>query len=320
MSMLKDLIILLVGFALLIKSSEYMIDSASNIAKVFKIPPFIIGFSVIAFGTSAPELIIGIITGISKTNQITMGNVLGSTIANIALVVGIAAIFKTIPIEKSIIRREIPLFILSKALLMLLLFIGDVLSRVDGVILLICFALFLFYIFNRLKASIDVDEEDTSKEISDSPRKQSNLILAAILLFSMAGVFLGGNFVVQSSTEIARAFGISELVIGLTVVAVGTSLPELITTIISMLKNKSDIAIGNIIGSNIFNILLVLGTSSVIHPIPLSKGIQWDFILGFGAAALMVLLSVRKNQLKRPVGIILLLYYLGYILLKILTN
>lgn len=136
----------------------------------------------------------------------------------------------------------------------------------------------------------------------------------------MAGVFLGGNFVVQSSTEIARAFGISELVIGLTVVAVGTSLPELITTIISMLKNKSDIAIGNIIGSNIFNILLVLGTSSVIHPIPLSKGIQWDFILGFGAAALMVLLSVRKNQLKRPVGIILLLYYLGYILLKILTN
>ncbi len=187
--MLKDLIILLVGFVLLIKSSEYMIDSASKLAKGFKIPPFIIGFSVIAFGTSAPELIIGIITGISKTNQITMGNVLGSTIANIALVVGIAAIFKTIPIEKSIIRREIPLFILSKALLMLLLFIGGVLSRVDGVILLICFALFLFYIFNRLKASIDVDEEDTSKEISDTVLGNNRISFWRLFYYSAWPVF-----------------------------------------------------------------------------------------------------------------------------------
>lgn len=318
--MLKDIIILLVSFVLLIKSSEKMIDSASKLATVFKIPPFIIGFSVIAFGTSAPELIIGVITGISRTNQITMGNVLGSTIANIALVVGIAAIFKTIPIDKSIVKKAIPLFVVSQAFLMLLLFIGGVLSRIDGVILLVCFSIFLFYVFTRTKDSVYVDEEDTPKYNIDSPKKESNLILAVILLFSMAGVFLGGNYVVQSSTGIARAFGISELVIGLTVVAVGTSLPELITTILAILKNKSDIAIGNIIGSNIFNLLFVLGVSSVIHPILWSNGIQWDFILGFGAAALMVLLSLRKNQLKRPIGIILLLYYVGYILLKIFTN
>ena len=317
--MLKDIAFLLIGFVLLIKGSEFMIDSASKIAKEYKIPAFIIGFSVIAFGTSAPELTIGIITGITKTNSITMGDVLGSAIANIALVIGVAAILATIKIEKAVIKKEIPLSILTLGLLMLLLFIGGTLSRIDGIIMLGCFVVFLFYIFTRSKNSVYIDEEDIVKYDIKNPKKESKFRLAVIMLLSMAGVAFGGNFVVQSSTGIARAFGISEFVIGVTIVAIGTSLPELFTTIVAIKKNKSDIAVGNVIGSNIFNILLVLGLSAAIHPIPWEKGIQWDFLFALGATVLMLILSIRKKQIRKYFGIILLAYYVSYILFKILT-
>lgn len=315
--MLKDIIFLLLGFVLLIKGSEFLIDSASKIAKEFKIPAFIIGFSVIAFGTSAPELTIGIITGITKTNSITMGDVLGSAIANIALVIGVAALLTTIKIEKAVIKKEIPLSILTMILLMVLLFIGGTLSQIDGIILLGCFIVFLFYVFTRSKNSVYVDEEDIKKYEIKIPKKISKLKLTVTMILSMAGVAAGGSFVVQSSMGIARIFGISEFVIGVTIVAIGTSLPELFTTIVAIIKNKVDIAIGNVIGSNIFNILFVLGTSAIIHPIPWESGIQWDFLYAFGATLLMLVLSFRKKQIKRYFGIILLIYYISYILFKI---
>ncbi|MHB1151140.1 MAG: calcium/sodium antiporter [Eubacteriales bacterium] len=318
--MLKDILFLLLGFTLLIKGSEFMIDSASKIANKFKIPAFIIGFSIIAFGTSAPELTIGIITGITKTNSITLGAVLGSAVANIALVIGVAAILATIKIEKAVIRKEIPLSVLTMVLLMLLLFLGGTLSRTDGIIMLGCFLLFLFYIFARSKNSVYVHEENIVKYDINNPKKASIFQLAVILFLSMASIALGGNFVVQSSTGIARTFGISEFVIGVTIVAIGTSLPELFTTIAAINKNKADIAIGNVIGSNIFNILLVLGTSASIHTIPWENGIQWDFFFAFGATILMLLLSVRKRQIKKYFGIFLLAYYIIYILFKTFTG
>lgn len=316
--MFKDIVLLLIGFALLIKGSEFMIDSASKIAKEFKIPAFIIGFSVIGFGTSAPELVIGIITGISKTNSISMGDVLGSAIANIALVIGVAATLATIKIEKAVLWKEIPLSMATMILLMILLAVGGTLSRIDGFILLGCFAIFLFYIFTRSKSSVYVDEKDVAKYKIKTPRKVSKLQLAGILILSMAGVAAGGNFIVQSSTDIARMFGISEFLIGVTIVAIGTSLPELFTTITAIMKNKSDIAVGNVIGSNVFNILFVLGTSSAIYPIPWENGIQWDFFFALGATVLMVLLSARNKQIKKYHGILLLLFYITYILFKII--
>lgn len=317
--MILDILLLIMGFVLLIKCSEYMIDSASTLAVKAHIPQFIIGFSVIAFGTSAPELIIGIITGISKTNQITMGDVLGSAIANVALVVGVAAIIKNIHIEAAVIKKEIPLSIVTQALLMLLLFIGGALSKIDGIILLLCFIVFLIYIFTRSKESVYVDEADTPEYNMEETKKDSILRIVLILLLSITGVVFGGNFVVRSSTEIARALGISELMIGLTIVAIGTSLPELVTTIIAVTKNKSDIAIGNVIGSNIFNVLFVLGVSSLINPMKWIAGIQWDFILVLGVSILLLLLSIKKKKLNRINGILLSLYYIGYIVFKIIT-
>ena len=285
-----------------------------------RFPAFIVGFSVVAFGTSAPELTIGIITGIAKTNSITLGAVLGSAVANIALVIGVAAILATIKIEKNVIRKEIPLSMLTLALLMLLLFLGGTLSRIDGIIMIGCFLIFLLYIFTRSKNSVYIDEEDIEKYDINNPKRVSIFQLATILFLSMVGIVLGGNLVVQSSTGIARALGISEFVIGVTIVAIGTSLPELSTTIVAVTKNRTDIAVGNVIGSNIFNILLVLGTSASIHPISWENGIQWDFFFALGAAIIMLLTSFRNRQVKKCVGIILLNYYIAYILFKIFTG
>ncbi len=321
--MIWNVFTLLIGFVLLIKSSEVMIDNAPKIATMLRVSPFIIGFSVVAFGTSAPELIIGIITGVSKTNQLTMGNVLGCVLTNGALVIGIAAIFKTISIDKAVIYREIPLSAGVLGLFMLLLFLGGMLSRIDGLILLVCFVGFLVYLLTRSKGSFTHDEEiahGVDKEEAAGDQKQKHKILPFIyLVLSIAGVIIGGNFVVQGSTEIARFFGLSEFLIGVTIVSVGTSLPELVSTLIAMKKNRSDIAIGNIIGSNIFNILFVLGVSAAIHPIGMMKGIQWDFLLAFVPILLLFFLSLRKKELKRYGGVILFAYYILYILWKVLS-
>lgn len=314
--MIMNFVVLAIGFILLIKGSEYMIDAASKLAKSLKIPAFIIGFTVVAFGTSTPELIVGILTGVSKTNQLTMGDVLGSAIANVALVIGIAVIIKTVHIEKAVLKKEIPLSLMIQIFLLILLLIGGVLSRTDGMILLTCFIIFLFYIFTRSKSSIYIDEEDICEYENTTVKKESLLKLVGILIISIASVVLGGNFVVNSSTGIARAFGISEYIIGVTIVALGTSLPELITTIISVIKGKDEIAVGNIIGSNIFNVLFVLGVSSFFHPIAKPQNIERDFIFVLGATVLLLLLSLRKKQLKKVSGIILLLYYFAYIVYK----
>jgi len=316
--LLKDFAIILFGFILLIKGSEYMIDAASKLAKSLKVPAFIIGFSIVAFGTSAPELIIGIVTGVSKTNHISMGDVLGSSIANIALVIAIAAIIKPIHIEKTIIIKEMPLMFAVQIFLLFIFFIGGVLSKIDGIILLLSFIVFLFYIYTRSKTSLHIDDEDINDQNNSITKKESRVKLIIILILSIASVVLGGNFVVVSSTGIARSFGVSEFIIGLTLVAVGTSLPELITTIIAIIKGKDEIAVGNIIGSNIFNVLLVLGVSSSINPIDKMKGVEWDFVFVFGSTILLFLLSFRKKQLKRYSGIILLIFYLSYLALKVI--
>ncbi len=318
--MIVNSVLIILGFILLIKCSDLMINSASTIAEELKVPAFIIGFSIIAFGTSSPELIIGIFSGITKTNNITLGTVLGSAVANVALVAGIAAIMSTIHIGKTILMKEIPLSILVQVLLLILLFLGGSLSRIDGAILLICFVAFLWYIFTRKKDTLYVDDDDISDYETTKRNNDSILKLSFILLGSLFGVTLGGALVVYSATEIARIFGVSEFVIGVTIVAIGTSLPELVTTITAIKKQKSDIAIGNIIGSNIFNILLVLGVSSTINPIVPDKGIIYDFIIVFGATILLVVLSIRKKQLKKLGGIILIGYYVFYIIYNIFNS
>ena len=309
-------ILLIVGFGVLIKSADILIDSASKLAQLFAIPSFIVGFSVVAFGTSAPELAIGIFSGIKHNNLITLGDVLGSCIANIALIIGICAIIRPITIEKSILYKEIPISFCVQFLLLIMLTIGGVLSKIDAIILILLFILFLFYIYNRSKNTTDVliKNEIEIKEDSET----SKIKLVALLVISIIGIILGGNLIVNSSTTIAHMFGLSDVLIGVTVVAIGTSLPELVTSIVAAIKRQSDIAIGNIIGSNIFNILLVLGVSSFIYSIPKTEGINVDIFVMLFVTLVAFLVSLRRKEISKLSGILLLTLYVLYMTYKVL--
>ncbi len=307
--------LLILGFAVLIKSADILIDSASKLARMFAIPSFIIGFSVVAFGTSAPELVIGIFSGLSQSNLITLGDVIGSCIANIALIIGVTAIIRPLAIDSSVLYKEIPLSFGIQLLLFCMIIIGGVLSKIDAVILLILFAVFLFYIFSRSKNLGIANEENESS--TETTTKNPKIKLAGLLIISITGVIIGGNLVVNSSTAIAHRFGLSDVLIGSTIVALGTSLPELVTSIVAALKRQSDIAIGNIIGSNIFNILFVLGVSSLIHPIPKTPGITIDISIMLFATLLAFFIPLRCKTISRLGGIILLALYVSFMIYKV---
>lgn len=309
--------LLILGFAALIKCADILIDSASKLAKIFAIPSFIIGFSVVAFGTSAPELVIGILSGISQSNLITLGDVIGSCIANIALIIGVTAIIRPLAIDSSVLYKEIPLSFGVQLLLFCMFIIGSVLSKIDAVILLILFAVFLFYIFSRSK-NLEISTEE-NESTTETNAEHSKIKLAVLLIISIIGVIIGGNLVVNSSTAIAHRFGLSDVLIGATIVALGTSLPELVTSIVAALKRQSDIAIGNIIGSNIFNILFVLGVSSLIHPILKTPGINVDILFMLFATLLAFFIPLRHKTVSKLGGIILLTLYVSFMIYKVFS-
>lgn len=319
-------VLLVLGFAALIKGADVLIDSASKLAKMLAVPSFIIGFTVLAFGTSAPELIIGIVSGLGQTNLITLGDVIGSCIANIALIIGITAIIHPLSIEKSVLYKEIPISFGVQLILSGMLFIGGILSRIDAAILLVLFAIFLFYIFKRSRNfGITVEENgagtateaNNANEGNAAETAKTKIKLAAWLIIGIAGVIAGGNLVVNSSTAIAHRFGLSDVLIGATIVALGTSLPELVTSVVAAIKKQSDIAIGNIIGSNIFNILFVLGVSSIIHPIKGSAGINVDIAFMLFATLLAFLIPLHRKTIYRSGGIALIIFYAAFILYKV---
>lgn len=340
-------ILLIIGFALLIKSADILIDSASKLAHLLAIPSFIIGFSVIAFGTSAPELAVGIFSGIKQANLITLGDVIGSSIANIALIIGITAVIHPLAIERPVLYKEVPISFAVQLILTIMLLADGVLSRVDALMLLVLFIVFLFYIFKRSKelglAGIDntcdekkeveaVTAEETeeavetleavtemSETVIENATEHTKIKLVGLLLLSLIGIVGGGNLIVNSSTEIARMLGLSEVLIGITIVAIGTSLPELVTSVVAALKKQSDLAIGNIIGSNIFNVLFVLGTSAFIYPIPAAEGIGIDIVFMLFSTCFVFLLPLRRKRVSKFGGVMLLALYAIFLIYKILT-
>ncbi len=367
-------VLLIVGFVLLIKCADILIDSAARLAHLLAIPSFIIGFSIIAFGTSAPELAIGIFSGIREANQITLGDVIGSCIANIALIIGITSIIHSLHIEKSILYKDIPISFAVQLLLAVLLLSDGVLSRIDAAVLLALFVAFLAYIFKRSRELRPASEEAAPEQIEktalageDLPglgrmeraeeegeaeeaaeaaeaeeaeelieaamemdesklkdpvevKEHSVIKLAGWIAVSLVGIIGGGNLIVNSSTEIARMFGLSDVLIGLTVVAIGTSLPELVTSVVAALRKQSDIAVGNIIGSNIFNVLFVLGASALIHPIPTVGGIAADFAFMLAATCCIFILSLRRKRVGKAGGIALLVLYAAFMAFKIIFS
>lgn len=301
MQIVLSLIMLIVGFVLLVKGADFFVDGASSIAARYGIPQLVIGLTIVAMGTSFPEAAVSITAALKGSAGITIGNVIGSNILNVAIILGLASIIVPIRIKKSTIKRELPFSMIITILLVLFGLNGKV-SRLDGILLWIAFLFYLYYVYQMSKHS---QEQEDIKVMSLG----KSLIYVVI---GLACILFGSDLAVDGATQIARIFGMSERFIGLTIVALGTSLPELVTSVSAAKKGNADIAIGNIVGSNIFNILFVVGTSALIIPVPFETRFIVDGIMAF-IVLLVLWLCVRKNKvLERKHGILLLGIYLGY--------
>ncbi|VYU40291.1 calcium/sodium antiporter [Clostridium tertium] len=318
-----EYLILILGFALLIKGADIFVDGASNIAKKFKIPPIIVGLTIVSLGTSAPELAVSLISSIEGNNGIAIGNVLGSNIFNTLMVLGVTAIIMPIIIKKSTMFKDYLVNIVVSLGLLILTFGRTLfnkeaaLSRVSGIILLLSCIVYIFYLIKTAKTS-GVEEED-----EDNTEYKVGASIVRIII-GIIGIVIGGNLVVNSASSIAYSFGLSDKLVGLTIVAMGTSLPELVTSIIAAIKGENDIAVGNVLGSNIFNILLILGVSSAINPIIVSSSLIVDMIfLIFIAIILGLFMFTGKKEklnLGKIKGLILVLLYICYMVFIIYRN
>ena len=314
-------LLLVIGFIILIKGADFFVDGASSIAKIAKMPTLLIGLTIVAFGTSAPEAAVSINAALKGSNDIAIGNIIGSNIFNLLVAVGISAMIRPIKVQKTTIIKEYPLSMYSVALLIILsldnLFAGNdanLLTRGDGLILLLGFGVFMFYLIEMAVLSKEADDE--VEEIVKLPLSKS--IIFSIL--GLVGIVFGGDMVVKSATDIALHVGMSETLVGLTIVAVGTSLPELVTSVTAARKGESDIAIGNIIGSGLFNIFFVLGISATIHPIAVSSKLIFDFIILAIVTVISHVFAYSKKEVDKKEGFALTAMYIAYMVYIIIRN
>ncbi|QGT98620.1 Inner membrane protein YrbG, predicted calcium/sodium:proton antiporter [Candidatus Syntrophocurvum alkaliphilum] len=316
-----DYILLIIGFVLLIKGADIFVDGASSIAKITNVPPLLIGLTIVAFGTSAPEAAICINASLQGSGDLVLGNVIGSNMFNLLLAVGVASTIRAIKIKKTTVIKEFPLSIYATALMFLLsldVYLGgqpqNLISRADGLILLLGLGIFIFYLVELAFMSKETEEEVDEIKTMTLPK--------SILFFiiGLVAIILGGDLVVKSATNIALAWGISETLVGLTIVSLGTSLPELVIAAIASIKEKIDIAMGNIIGSGLFNILFVLGISAVINPIEVDSKLYVDFSILLIITTITYIFAITGRKIDRIEGIILTLTYIGYIIFIVIRN
>lgn len=311
-----------IGFVLLIKGADLLVDGSASIAKRLNISNIVIGLTIVAFGTSAPEFIVNFFASLNGNTDIAIGNILGSNIANILLILGISAIVYPLVTQKNTVWKEIPLSLL--AIIVVGVMANDAfidgsstsaLTRIDGIILLCFFAIFMFYTFGIAKV---VGDENQGDEIKDLGYWKSSLYIIGGLI----GLVVGGKWIVDGAVEIATIFGISQSLIGLTVVAVGTSLPELATSAIAAYKKQTDIAIGNVVGSNIFNLFWILGFSALVRPLPFSLDSNSDILMTIFASALLFIIMFigKKHVIEKWQGIVMVVLYFTYIVFLILTK
>ena len=311
--MLQEIILFFIGFPFLIKGADFLVEGASSVARRFRVSSLFIGLTIVAFGTSFPELIVNIFASLQGAPDLAISNIIGSNIANTLLILGAAAIFRPIVLSPGTAQREIPLSFLAGIVVLVMAndFIIDnaplsVLSRIDGIILIAFFSIFLYYAFAI--SGVEGKEEAEKEKIS---------LLQSVLMIGLGlvGLFFGGKWVVDGAVFAAGFFGVSETLIGLTIVAVGTSLPELVTSIVAALKKEADIAVGNVLGSNIFNIFWVLGLSALINPIPFNAVLNFDIIFFLISTILFLALaySRKKYELDYWEGGIMLFIYVAYV-------
>ncbi|MBQ7927040.1 MAG: calcium/sodium antiporter [Lachnospiraceae bacterium] len=302
MVILWNIVLLIVGFAMLVKGADWFVDGAAGIASKLKIPQLVIGLTIVAMGTSAPEAAVSITAALKENASIAIGNVVGSNIMNILIILGVTAVIIAMSIQKSTVMVEIPFMIAITVILIGMGKTGGQISRLEGVILWVLFLAYLTYLFFLARKGKEEDVEE----------KRSVWKLLLFMILGGVLVVWGSNFTVDSATVIARTVGISEHFIGLTIIAFGTSLPEFVTSVTAARKGNADIAVGNIVGSNIFNILFILGTTALITPIPYASAFIIDGIVAVATGVVLWLAVFKKLELKRGWGIIMLVLYAAY--------
>lgn len=319
---------LIAGLLLILVGANIVTDGASSIAKRFGVSDLTIGLTVVAFGTSAPELVISLMAACSGCSSIAIGNVVGSNIFNILVILGATSLVSPIIIKKSVMTNEIPMVILSSLILLALGFSSSLdgtatssISRVNGLMLLVFFALFMRYMFASAKRANDSQNDDPARADGDKLTKLSMTRAAIYVVAGLAGLIWGGDKFVDGASGIARSMGVSDAIIGLTIVAIGTSLPELATSIVAAVKHKPGLAIGNVIGSNIFNILLILGAAASISPLPFGDVSKTDLLTLTGASILFLLFGrlFKQRTITRIEGAIMVACYAGYMAYLIAT-
>lgn len=306
MQIILQLALLTLGFVMLVKGADWFVDGASGIAAKFRIPQIIIGLTIVAMGTSAPEAAVSLTSAVKGVADITIGNIVGSNIMNILVILGLSAVIVPLNVPKSTVRIEIPFMIVITALLYLVGMDGSV-SFFDGIILALFFLVYLGYLFYFAYKHPGEENEDEEKVL-----KPWQALLG--LVGGLALILLGSDVAVDAATEIARILGMSERFIGLTIVALGTSLPELVTSVTAARKGNADIAIGNIVGSNIFNILFVVGLSALIIPVPFASPFLVDTLIALAVAVFLLVASLPKRKLNRVSGAAMLLGYVAYLI------
>jgi len=318
--MFISILFIIIGLAILVFGAEWLVKGASSLAGKLRVSPLVIGLTVVAFGTSTPELTVNITSAIKGSTDLAIGNIVGSNIANILLILGVCALIAPLIVKSSTVWKEIPLALLGVFLLLVMgndhFFNGtppDVLARTDGIVFLSLMAIFMYYIFGIAK-----NDRQAVKSVEDSDDINIFSLNKSLLytISGLVGLIIGGRLLVEGAVDLASSAGLSESLIGLTVVGIGTSMPELAASVVATRKGQADLAVGNIIGSNIFNVFWILGVSSFIQPIPVSRNSSIDIMVAVGVTLLLFVLLMnrhKKHMLTRTNGIIFLIAYAGYL-------
>jgi cation:H+ antiporter len=310
--MIINILLLIAGFALLIKGADMFVDGAASTARNFKVPKMLIGLTIVAFGTSSPEFAVSMQALASGSTDMVLGNVIGSCILNILLIIGIAAMIKPIKIKDNTVKKELPISLLIASLLTVLLLdiklgngVLNQITRSEAIVILLFFSVFVYYLVALAKQNKNEEKEEKPKM-----KLWKSLLFVGV---GLAGIIIGSDFVVDNATAIAKALGLSERIIALTIIAFGTSLPELVTTIVSANKDEQDILVGNIIGSNIFNICVVLGIPVAIFGTITPRSFSYlDLIMLVGSALLLFIVSKTKKHITRFEGFLMLVAFMVY--------
>lgn len=312
MSIILQFVLLIVGFVFLIKGSDFFVDGASSIASLLKIPTIIVGLTIVAFGTSAPEAAVSITSAITGNNAMAVSNIIGSNLFNILMVIGISALLGELLMEKSVLNKDLPFLVGITILFAAFIIIGWNVSQIEGIILLVILIAYVAYLVKSAKKSDNAN-------VVEKPKFTLPQSIIFIII-GLAGIVLGGDLVVNSASDIAIALGMSETLVGLTIVAIGTSLPELVTSLTALKKGENQLVIGNVIGSNIFNILFVLGASSAITAISLDSSMLIDVTFMVFVTVLCFIFGKTQDKFDKKEGAILVALFIAYMIFAILRN